>query len=503
MKFLHRQIIRMLPGPLLGWLGMLMFLLLMQFLIKYLPEIVGKGLPFSVIVELIVYNLAYMVVLAVPMSVLIAALFTFARLSETNTYLVIKSSGISLAQLIWPAVIFGLMLTAGMWYFNSDILPEANFRAKNLWQDIQRKRPDFELQPGVFYTGLNGYSILVGQTGPAPGELQDVLVYDYTEGSLKRTEIKARRGRIIPLESGLLVDLVLNDGEVHRLERQTGARERYERLAFEQFRLRLDLSEFMFERSDPRHGYRSDRTMRTSDMLHVVDSLEQEVRAGKQAIRQIGIELLTKQKPVSLTDRTAPLPAPNRPAPAVPPVRPVSMTGLDSLQQQETMSKAVQDIRLARDTIEEFSRLMAFNAQRADRYWVEIHKKRSIAIACVIFMLIGAPLGLTIRRGGMGKAAGLAVGIFLFYWVTLVQGEKLADRGLLTPWVGMWLANIVMVLLGIWLVIYITLDLSATPPLRKRLWDLIRENRKAPEQFEARASVNVPEDGGTGVWANS
>jgi lipopolysaccharide export system permease protein len=467
---------------------------LMQFLIKYLPEIVGKGLPFTVIVELILYNLAYMVVLAVPMSVLIAALFTFARLSETNTYLVIKSAGVSLAQLFWPALVFGLALTGGMWYFNSDILPEANFRAKNLWQDIQRKQPDFELQPGVFYNGLNGYNILVQKTSPGTGRLEDVLVYDYTEGSQQRAEIKAKHGRIVPLESGLLVDLILEDGEIHRLDPQHGPalQERYERLAFEQFRLRLDLSEFMFERTDPRQGYRSDRTMRTADMVQVVDSLEGEILAETQRIEQIGLSLLTKQKPTTLTDEPLPLPAPSQRSSAVPSARPVSMAGLDSLQQQETMKKAVEDVRLAHTSIEESSTTINWEASSADRYRVEIHKKRSIAIACVIFMLIGAPLGLTIRRGGMGKAGGLAVGIFMFYWVTLVQGEKLADRGMLAPWVGMWLANIVMVLLGAWLVVYITMDLAVTPPLRKRLWGWVKRGRKEPTRLRVYETTYVP-----------
>jgi lipopolysaccharide export system permease protein len=131
------MILRMLPGPILGWLGTLMFLLLMQFLIKYLPDIAGKGLPISVIVELVAYNLAYMVVLAVPMSVLIGTLMVFGRVSESRAYVVVKSSGVSPMQLIWPTLLVGIFLTAGMTYFNNIVLPEANFRARNLWFDIR------------------------------------------------------------------------------------------------------------------------------------------------------------------------------------------------------------------------------------------------------------------------------------------------------------------------------------------------------------------------------
>ena len=194
MKLFHRMILRTLPGPFIGWLGTLMFLLLMQFLIKYLPDITGRGLPVWLIVELVAYNLAYMVVLAVPMSALLASLMAFGRLAESRAYLVIKNSGVSLGQLLWPTLLAGLVLTGAMTYFNNVILPESNFRARNLWQDIRSKRPDFELQPGVFYEGLSNYSILVKDRLPDSNELLDVLIYDYTKGSRNGATIKARRG---------------------------------------------------------------------------------------------------------------------------------------------------------------------------------------------------------------------------------------------------------------------------------------------------------------------
>ncbi|HET6569816.1 MAG TPA: LptF/LptG family permease [Rhodothermales bacterium] len=475
MKRLHRQILRMLPGPFLGCLALLMFLLLMQFLIKYLPDIVGKGLPAGVIAELIAYNLAYMLVLAVPMSVLLASLFTFGRLAETNSYLVIKSSGISLAQLVWPTLVVSAVLAGGMWYFNSDILPEANFRARNLWQDIQRKRPDFELQPGVFYDGLNGYSILVQHIQPGTSLLQDVLVYDYTDGSQHRAEIKAKRGRIKPVEKSLLIDLILEDGEIHRLDPHYGLAnvERYERLSFQRFRLRLDLSDFIFERTDPTEGYRSDRTMRSSDMILIVDSVEAEMRAEKARVREMANALLSDSAG-RRADVIRPAAIPDRPPgdftfDSESPI----LAGLDSSQQQEVFVNAIEDVRQMKNALDESNRTLRWDMQRADRYRVEIHKKRSIALACIIFMLIGAPLGLTSRRGSLGRAGALAMCIFMFYWVTLVQGEKLADRDLLAPWVGMWLANIVMTVVGLWLVVYIMMDLGATAPLHKRLREWI------------------------------
>ncbi len=478
MKLFHRMILRALPGPFFGWLGTLMFLLLMQFLIRYLPDITGRGLPVTLIVELVAYNLAYMGVLAVPMSALLAALMAFGRLAESRAYLVIKNSGVSLVQLLWPVLIVGLGLTVAMTYFNNVILPESNFRARNLWQDIRSKRPDFDLQPGIFYDGLTDYSILVKDRLPGSNELSDVLIYDYTEGSRRSAVIKARRGWLQP--HGTYVDLILENGEMHQLKQvsSAGVKERYERLTFYRYRLRLDLSEFAFERSDPRQGYRSDRTTPTADMIRFVDSLEVSIAQERDKLRRITLVLGADSSRLPLvTDRPPTLAEPAELDTLPPPIHRVALGGLNRREGRLLYDFALEGARKSRTRVEELNRTIGWESERANRYRVEIHKKYSIALACLIFMLIGAPLGLSIRRGGLGTVGGLAITIFLFYWITLVQGEKLADRNLLEPWIGMWIANILMAVIGLWLILYVALDLHATPPLRKRVWEWLRRRR--------------------------
>ena len=467
MKRLHGMILRMLPGPILGWLGTLMFLLLMQFLIKYLPDIAGKGLPFSVIVELVAYNLAYMVVLAVPMSVLIGTLMVFARISESRAYVVAKSSGVSPMQLIWPTLIVGIFLTAGMTYFNNIVLPEANFRARNLWFDIRQKRPGFELEAGTFYEGLNKYSILVQKISHETGRMEDILIFDYTDENRSQTVIKASDGEIVSEAEHAEMILTLRNGEVHRLLRnqRPDVAERYERLAFQQYRFRLDLSDFTFERSNPEEGYRSDRTMRTGDMIGLVDSLE--MSSENSRARMAGGLLSLMKGPVLFNSALADSAVRGDSGR-------VALADVDRKRHRRVYDVAVTHARTSRAMLDDLRRGLEWEQQRADRFRVEIHKKYSIALACLIFVLIGAPLGLSIRRGGLGRAAGLAIAVFLFYWVTLVQGEKLADRGFLTPWVGMWAANIVMTILGLWLMVYVSLDLQATPSLRTRFFRRVR-----------------------------
>lgn len=464
------MILRMFPAPFLGWLGAFIFLLVMQFLIRHMSKLVGRGLPAMAIVELVAYSLAYMVVLAVPMSVLIATLMTYGRLAESGAYAVIKSSGVSLPQLIWPSMLVGLILTAGMWHFNSVILPEANYRAKTLWTDIRQKKPGFELEAGVFYKGIDDYSILVKQIDHQNGELTDVTIYDYSQGSARRAEIKAASGRLSTANDGTELKVQLREGELHRLLRnmtRNDQPDRYERLRFETYVFRLDLSQLAFRRSDPGNERRSDRTMRSSEMQRIVDSL----RANVEETRE---DLVLRTYLLGAVDSTGgpqaaePVSLP-RPRGADPGRRIRDFDGIDPDRIRGIYNRATQSARLVRSNIDNARRTMQWQAQRADRFAVEVHKKYSIAVACVIFVLIGAPLGLSIRRGSLGRSAVVSVGILLFYWVTLVQGEKLADRGLMEPWIGMWVANVVTGIGGLWVFTYAFLDLRATPSLSSRL----------------------------------
>ncbi len=436
MKHLHRMALHGLPGPFFGWLGLLLFLLLMQFLIKYLPDIAGRNLPLGLVLELIAYNLAYMFVLAVPMSALLSALMAFGSLAESRAYLVVKTSGVSALAITWPALLVGCALTLVMVYFNNVLLPESNFRARNIWEDVHSKRPGFDLQPGVFYDGLDDYAILVKhRNGNA---LRDILIYDHTRGRRTGTTITAQSGTLI--SQGVKAKLHLQTGEVHRFLPNTSSDmyERYERFRFDRLHLSLDLSAFNFERTGLTDGHRSDRSTRTLVMMLVVDSLRARIDTNRAMIRNAyPMVARTTSAPQRFQD--------------------------DSMR---VSAFAGESARMASDEVGRLMRTIARQERWMNRYRVEIHKKFSIATACLIFMLLGAPLGLSIRRGGLGISAIVALGVFLLYWSTLVQGEKLADRGFLSPWISMWIANVVVGLGALGLFAYVSLDLRALPRLR-------------------------------------
>ena len=449
------MILRMLPGPIVAALALLMFLLVMQFLIKYLPDLVGKGLPPLIFVELISFNLAYMLVLAVPMSILIATLMTFSKLVDTNAYTVMKSSGVSFPQIVWPALMLGVVAASFMMYFNNEILPEANFRASALWLDIRATKPGFDLEPGVFYDGIDQYKILVREISPDnSSELRDITIFDYTDGTKYRSEISARRGLIESAGDGTAINLELFDGEIHRRQPPgSGSVDRYERMTFERHRLQISIEDLAFERSDRSSRRRGDRTMRSSVMTLIVDSLEISISGEKQVLSELTSKLGSGSPVFSSSGRRV-----SYPNLVVDAARTGAQESEKKSKTEAVLSIALQDARMVQSRIDGVRSDVEFLADSADRYRVELHKKNSIALACLIFMLIGAPLGLIIRRGGLGVAATAAVAIIIFYWVTLVNGEKLADRDLLDPWIGMWAGNIVTGLLGIGLAAYMTFE---------------------------------------------
>jgi lipopolysaccharide export system permease protein len=456
MKLFHRMTLRMLPAPFLAWLLVLLFLLVMQFLIKYLPQLVGKGLPFMVVVELIMYNVGYMLVLAIPMAALIATLMTFGRLAESNAWAVIKGSGVSFPQLVWPVWLVGALLAGGMWYFNTEVHPESNFRAFNLWQDIRLAKPGFDLKAGVMYDGLEEYRILVRDIPEdEPNTLHDVYIFDYSSGSRLRTDISAVRGHLETLHGGRTLQLTLFDGEVHRRIPP----ERYERMSFKRHVIRIPLDDLNFERNDPGTGNRTDRTMRAADMRVLVDSLRHTAAVQKDELGTLLGSLGTGTASRTEWVRT-------------------SGEGLRTLVEQNRDSTrpetAAEERELARMTArahrastDAARRTVEIALLRADRYAVEIHKKYSMAVACLLFMMLGAPLGLAIRRGGLGMSAVVAMTIFLIHWVSLANGEKFADRGLLDPWLGMWAADIITGLFALAVTVHVWRDMRATP-LRKR-----------------------------------
>ncbi len=392
---------------------------------KFMDQLVGKGLSARIIIELMLMNLAWMVVLAVPMAVLVATLMAFGGLSASNEVTAMKASGVSLYRMMFPVLILGVLISYLMIEFNNKILPEANHRSKTLMIDIRRKKPTLTLVPGLFSQEMPGYSILVRKTFEESNELEGVTIYNHTDPS-KNTVITARRGKLSFSEDYRKLIMDLYDGEINELN--TTDFKVYRAIKFERQRLTTVAEGFEFERSSNNAFGRGDRELSSGEMRYIVDSLQQQLNEIETRITRYNNGLNEKLFTGSIapSDQTRGVWSP--------------MEQYTNINSQLMFFRNVVESELANYTYQE---------KQIRVYDVEIYKKYSIPIACFVFVLVGAPLGVMARRGGFGIAASLSLGFFLLYWASLIGGEKLADRELIDPWLGMWVANIAIGLLGI------------------------------------------------------
>ncbi|MEW5843983.1 MAG: LptF/LptG family permease [Bacteroidota bacterium] len=421
---LVRYILKNHVVPFLFSIVILIFIFVLQFMMKFADRLVGKGLSLWVILQLIIYNLAWIVVLVVPMSVLVATLMAFGAMSQNNEISIMKATGVSLYKMMTPPLIASVFVALSLVYFNNHIYPDANHAARLLMEDISRKKPTLSLVPGVFSQEVPNYAILVRDIDPVKNELKQVTIYDYSHPP-KINIVTASFGKIYyaPDQKVLIMDL--QNGEIH--ESDNADRNEYRKIQFQRHKIAMPADQFTFEQSGP-GGPRGDREMGAQHMLIIVDSLNAiRTKLLKEYEDNISSLINSKNQPVRLEGES-------------------SNNRFVYLRSQQKIS---QDQNHINNTLTRLD----WNRREMDRYWVEIHKKYSLPFACIVFVLIGAPLGTMMRRGGFGMAAGISLIFFLTYWAFLIGGEKLADRAMLSPFAGIWSANILLGIVGILLMI--------------------------------------------------
>ena len=441
----------------------------MQFLILHVDKLIGKDIPINVIIELIATNLAYMVVLAAPMAVLVATLMAFGKFSELNELTALRASGINPVQIILPVLLASFALGFGLIWFSNNVLPEANSKARSLFMDIRVKKPGFDLKPNVFYDGIEGYTFLVREIDNETDSLFNVTLFQEPGNHRKRAYIRANRG-FLRSEGTQGLTLILEEGEFLRyLDRnRRSGNDNVEKTSFDQYRLTFDLSELAFNRSDPNGRSESDRTMSAQAMAVVVDTLKQEIdeytvgSSEKSTLfYAFGLEVANpfipfeelNFRPDTLNEKVD-LPAT------------IDFFSLQfiptNVHQKRVTDLARTNVQQDNSYFETISSNMLWRLKRVNKYLVEIHKKVSIPMACVVFVLLGAPIGMITRKGNFGYAAIISAVILTIYFVSIIQGEKLADRLFISPFLGMWAFNIVFSIVGIGMILHLSTELRIT-----------------------------------------
>ena len=438
---LQRYIVRSLYGPFLLGFGIVTFLLTMDMLLDLLDLIIGKGIPVWTVARLFVLALGWIIALSVPCGVLVASLMTFGRMSQDNEIVALRASGVHLFRILFPALGLSAIVAIALTLFNNYVLPESNYAYASLIQEINRKRPTAEIREGVLLDDFAGYHLFISRLNDRTGEMQDVLILDASESPTSPRTILAKSGILSfrPEENSLTLEL--HDGQMHQAESRAPDGT-YRWVDFDTHVLRIqEGADLWREGAQRRRGQRemSVEEMKVEIKKLRVDEANTEKLMGED-LKKLGMSSVAE------LDRRAPESA-----------RPQGFRRLraaldrarghkpepDALDFTNEEKPYVEAVRSRENEARSLGR-------RISEYEVEIHKKFSIPLACVVFVLVGAPLGIRARRGGLAVGF-LSSAFFVFYWLCLIGGEQLADRGYLPPWVAMWLANVVLGSLGIYL----------------------------------------------------
>jgi len=422
MSIIDRYILKSHLGPFLFAFITIVFVLILQFFATFADRFIGRGIEFSTIVELIVLQSAWMVGLAAPMAVLIAVVMVFGSLTTTSEMTVLRASGISLYRVMIPVLCAALLLSALIERFNNVVLPEANFYAKSLMVDIAKAKPAFGLTENAFSTLIDGYSIYVRKSDDRSKELRGIVMYDTTRKE-SSAMVTAEKGSIDFTADYHYLVMTLYNGEIHEISQPD--HNSYRNISFKKHRFIVESTGFGFSRTAGDRVRTGDSDLSAKELLVIVDEFSRRISLSEKRLA-IPRENLQHQMATSRTD------LPEKP---------------------RGTKEATASVDRQLDQLNSELKNIDSNREMYNKYLAAYHKKYSLSLACFIFVLVGAPLGVFARRGGFGVGASVSLLFFVLYWMLMISGEKIAERGILDPVISMWLANAVMACIGIGLVV--------------------------------------------------
>ncbi len=415
MKTLDRYIIKELFPPFFGGFAVIMFVLVLDFILDILNLIIAKGVPVFVVLKLFIYSLAWMLSLAVPMSCLVASLMAFGRLSSDNEIIAARAVGIPFWRMMLPAAFVMALLSVIMVIFGDRIVPETNLRAKTIMVQIRRKKPLTALKPRAFINDFPNIVLYIEKIDDKQDKLYGVTIYEKRQGREPRI-ITAPVGEVKYDKQGDAITFTLYNGEIHDTDPDDPSQ--YTRAQFSRQVITIgDLGTKLGEEKLKRRG---DRELTIGMLRQRIEKYKSESDSLKRAIREIvsgAIDSVLSGYQHNITS--------------------VSPERRALLRQRKVLA-----------LLRKYSANLSNSLRRWRRLEVELHKKYSLPLACLIFFLVGAPVGAWVRKGGIGVAAGLSFGFFLIYWAFLIGGEEIADRNIISPAVGMWSGNIVMLIIS-------------------------------------------------------
>jgi len=464
LKRIHLLVLKSFLGPFLLTFFIVIFVLVMQFLFKYINDLIGKGLEFNIIAEFMLYLSTSMVPLALPLALLMAALMTFGNLGEFNELSALKSSGISLQRIMMPLIIVTLFISVAAFFFSNYVLPVANLKMRSLLYDIQRKRPEFQILEGIFYNGIEGYSIRIGERNHKTGMLYDIRIYDHTNRHGNTFVTYSDSGTMkLTGDEQFLVITFYNGHSYEELEPEKQNRRDYSypqrRDKFQEQVMTIEMKGFELNKTDESLFRGNFNMMSLAQLRHFEDSLINDVNEISKGLNT------TLEKSTYQEYRRARIRLSNNSEDtmAVSYITLNADSFFNALPDNQKLQVTGQAITQARSSLN-YVTTSHVNSdskiRRLRRYQIEIQRKFTLSFACFIFFFIGAPLGAIIRRGGLGMPTVISVLFFLVYYIISLSGEKFVRESMVTPFQGMWISAAVLFPMGIFLTYKAATDAS-------------------------------------------
>lgn len=434
MNTLNKYLFKQSLVPFLLSVAVITTVLFLQFLIRAVDRFLGKGLDVITIFEYLFLNMAWIIALSVPMSLLISSVMTFGRMSQQNEITALKSAGVNLLNIIKPSLWFGLFVAILLCIFNNFVLPEMNYNARLLAKDIYQKKPELTIEPGYFVDMIPQYTIIVKELDGK--DFKDVRIFSKNDSS-EQTTIYANSGKLN--SNGNIITIDLKSGEIHEIDLTDY--DYYRKIKFDTHQIVISLDDLLLNRTS--EANRTDREMKVPQMIREIQKNKVFVEAINNRISDIKSNLDIKVNSNDLNSIVSEIEKLK-----LIKSKEISKNFQESIEGMQINEEIISLNNTSRQLQNEF--VLIDNYKKTNnKFRVEIHKKFTLAVACILFTLVGAPLGILVKRGGITIASALSITFFLIYYILLIWGEQLADRNLLNPGIGSWLPNIILFISGI------------------------------------------------------
>jgi lipopolysaccharide export system permease protein len=454
-KKIYKLVLKAYSGPLVMTFFIALFILLMQFLWKYVDDLVGKGLTWDVIAQLLFYASWTFVPMALPLAILLASLMTFGNLGENYELVAIKAAGISLRRLMMPLVVLSIFISILAFFFSNNVLPYANLKFRSILYDVRQQKLALNIKEGVYYSDIDNYVLRVGKKSPINGMLKDIQIYDHSKGGGNTMLTIADSGTMVQTNDQQNLILTLLHGYNYDESANSDAYDKkpFQKTSFEKEVLRFDLSGFKMVRTDEELFKKNYMMLNLTQLSRARDSLkgvyDLALKAARFNILYSFNDLKLYSKDVANKHLRSDTVLKNKK---------VFGKNFKKDQWENIIEQSSNSARQVQTTLNDMSTNLKDQDEVIRKHEVEWWRKFTLSIACLILFFVGAPMGAIIRKGGLGLPLILSVLFFVLYHVISMTGEKSAKAGALSPMVGMWLSSLILLPIGIYLTYKATTD---------------------------------------------